>query len=130
MRREAKMIVNKSGSGSNTFRATLPSKWIREMGLNEDNRDLILEFNEGIITIMSKEKQLELLVDEFKSINFELKGSKESGYTLIEKYDDNQTIGEQQRFNDIIEVENELIRLKYVKQLITEDEFHNTYKFD
>lgn len=48
--REAKMIVNKSGSGGYVFRATLPTKWIREMGLNEEERELKLEFDgENII---------------------------------------------------------------------------------
>lgn len=43
--RKAKMVVNKSGSGSYTFRATLPSAWIRKMGLNESERDLKLSFD-------------------------------------------------------------------------------------
>lgn len=43
--RKAKMIVNKSGSGNSTFRATLPTSWIREMGLSEDVRGLKLTFD-------------------------------------------------------------------------------------
>ena len=43
--RKAKMIVNKSGAGSSTFRATLPTSWIREMGLSEEIRELILGFD-------------------------------------------------------------------------------------
>lgn len=43
--RKAKLIINKSGSGSLTTRATLPIKWIKEMGLNEEERNLVLEFD-------------------------------------------------------------------------------------
>ena len=44
--RPAKLIVNKSGSGSNTFRATLPTSFVREMGLDEDERNLEIAFDE------------------------------------------------------------------------------------
>lgn len=49
--RQAKLIVNKNGSGSNTFRATLPSKWVREMSLDENARDLLLTFQDDKIII-------------------------------------------------------------------------------
>ena len=49
--RNAKMVVNKSGSGSNTFRVTLPSAWIREMGLSETERELKISFDGEKITI-------------------------------------------------------------------------------
>ena len=45
------MVVNKSGSGSNTFRVTLPSAWIREMGLSETERELKISFDGEKITI-------------------------------------------------------------------------------
>lgn len=47
-KREAKLIVNKSGGTSygNTFRATLPSSWVRKMGLGEEEKYILLEFNE------------------------------------------------------------------------------------
>lgn len=47
--RKAKLLVNKSGGTASaagvTFRATLPSKWIREMGLDENTREIQLEFD-------------------------------------------------------------------------------------
>lgn len=49
--RKARLIINKSGSGSLTTRATLPISWIKEMGLNENERDLILEFDKEKIII-------------------------------------------------------------------------------
>ena len=54
--RQARMIVNKSGKGSSTFRATLPTVWIREMGLAEDIRDLVLEFDGKEIKIKNKKE--------------------------------------------------------------------------
>lgn len=53
--RKAKLIINKSGSGSLTTRATLPIKWIKKMGLNEEERNLILEFD-GEKIIIKKDK--------------------------------------------------------------------------
>lgn len=53
--RKAKLMVNKSGGTASksgvTFRATLPSVWIREMGLNENARDIKLSFDGEKIVI-------------------------------------------------------------------------------
>lgn len=53
--REARMLVNRSGGtagkGGMTFRVTLPTAWIRKMGLDEDTRDLVLDFDNEKITI-------------------------------------------------------------------------------
>lgn len=54
--RKAKMVVNKSSSGNSIFRATLPNKWVRDMGLNEDTRDLKLIFKGNKIIIEKQEK--------------------------------------------------------------------------
>lgn len=43
--RTARMIVNKAGAGNSTFRVTLPTTWIRQMGLSEDVRNLKLTFD-------------------------------------------------------------------------------------
>ena len=51
------MVVNKSGAGNSTFRATLPTKWIREMGLDENTRNLKLKFDgEKIIILKENDK--------------------------------------------------------------------------
>ncbi len=57
--RKSKMTVNKGGNGGVTFRATLPVSWIRQMGLNEDNRDLKLEFDGEKITIVNNKEEKE-----------------------------------------------------------------------
>lgn len=60
--RKAKMIVNKAGAGNSTFRATLPALWIREMGLGEEERELLLKFDGEKIIIEKKENSMENIV--------------------------------------------------------------------
>lgn len=60
--RKAKLLANKNGSGSTTFRATLPTAWIRQMGLNEQETHLKLAFDGERIIIekheLSAEKEI------------------------------------------------------------------------
>ena len=61
-KRKAKLLVNrrKTGSGGTTFRATLPTAWVREMGLSEYLRELELNFDgEKIIISKGEMKMLE-----------------------------------------------------------------------
>ena len=59
-RKKAKVIFNKSGGtaskGGITNRITIPTTWIREMGITEEERNVIIEFDGNTITI---EKALE-----------------------------------------------------------------------
>lgn len=62
--RRAKLSVNASGGkrgGSSTFRATLPTSWIREMGLGEKARNLKLEFDGEQIIIKNNEEERKML---------------------------------------------------------------------
>ena len=61
--RNAKLLVNrrKTGSGGTTFRATLPTSWIREMGLGEETRMLELEFNGKEIIIKNNKEENNML---------------------------------------------------------------------
>lgn len=59
--RRAKLVVTKGGSGSTTFRATLPSNWIRKMGLSEDLKNLKLEFDGKQIIIKNNEEEIKML---------------------------------------------------------------------
>lgn len=59
--RKAKMIVNASGAGSSTFRATLPSSWVRKMGLDEEKRNLKLYFDGERIIIKNNEEEIRML---------------------------------------------------------------------
>lgn len=53
--RKAKILFNKSGGtagkGGITNRVTLPTKWIKEMGLTGDNREVFISFDGEKITI-------------------------------------------------------------------------------
>ena len=61
--RNAKLLVNrrKTGSGGTTFRATLPTSWIREMGLGEETRMLELEFTGKEIIIKNNKEENNML---------------------------------------------------------------------
>lgn len=62
--RRAKLSVGVSGGkrgGSSTFRATLPTSWIREMGLGEKTRDIKLEFDGEQIIVKSNEEEKKIL---------------------------------------------------------------------
>ena len=58
--RNAKLIVNKSGGSSGkggvTFRVTLPTNWVREIGFGEDHRELKLKFDGNNIIIEKNTK--------------------------------------------------------------------------
>ena len=56
----AKVIFNKSGgtagSGGVTNRITIPTTWVREMGITDEDRGVILEFDGDKITIKKDTK--------------------------------------------------------------------------
>lgn len=54
-KRKAKIIFNKGGSGGLSPRVTLPITWLREMGVNPDNREVNVYEVAGEI-IISKEE--------------------------------------------------------------------------
>ncbi|MGL5118366.1 MULTISPECIES: AbrB/MazE/SpoVT family DNA-binding domain-containing protein [Bacteria] len=45
-KRSLKISFMKSGSGSTSSRITLPITWIKKMGLDIDNREVEVSFNE------------------------------------------------------------------------------------
>lgn len=62
--RRAILSVGKSGGkrgGSSTFRATLPTCWVRRMGLGENVRDIKLEFDGERIIIRNNKEEIKLL---------------------------------------------------------------------
>lgn len=81
--RKAKLLANtrKSGSGGTTFRATLPSTWIRKMGLSEKNRDLKLEFDGKQIIIKNNEEEVKMMNNLLEKAKMEIeKEMEEMGY--------------------------------------------------
>lgn len=54
-KRTAKIIFTKSGGTASkngiTNRVTIPTTWVKEMGITKDDRDVTLKFENGVITI-------------------------------------------------------------------------------
>ena len=62
--RRAILSVGKSGGkrgGSSTFRATLPTTWVRQMGLGEEVRNIKLFFDGEQIIIKNNEEEIKML---------------------------------------------------------------------
>lgn len=53
--KKAKVIFNKSGGTASknaiTNRVTIPTTWIQKMNITHDDREVILRFENGVITI-------------------------------------------------------------------------------
>ncbi|MDB8791704.1 AbrB/MazE/SpoVT family DNA-binding domain-containing protein [Romboutsia sp. 1001216sp1] len=54
--RELKISFQKSGVGSQTNRVTIPTSWIREMNITEDDRNVEVTFNKNDKTITIRKK--------------------------------------------------------------------------
>lgn len=54
--RELNISFNKSGNGTYTPRISLPIAWIREMGIDQDNRQVKVTFEDGEIKIKKLDK--------------------------------------------------------------------------
>ena len=50
-KRKANLMFNKNGRGFTTTRITLPVPWIKDMGLNETDKEVIIEYEDEKITI-------------------------------------------------------------------------------
>ena len=64
---KSKIFINKGGSGGVTFRVTLPTNWVREMEVNEENRELLLTFENNKIII--EKVEIEVLRDKIEELN-------------------------------------------------------------
>jgi len=65
--KKSKIFINKGGSGGVTFRVTLPTNWVREMEINEENRELLLTFENNKIII--EKVEIEVLMDKIEELN-------------------------------------------------------------
>lgn len=54
-KRKANILFNKNGKGFLTTRITLPVPWVKDMGLSQDDREVVIEYDDNKITI-KKEK--------------------------------------------------------------------------
>lgn len=74
--RNSRLIISNAGgtasNGSKTYKASLPSVWVNALGLNENNRDIELDFDGEKIMISPKTS-----IDEF------IGSAKKKGHRLI-----------------------------------------------
>ncbi|MGL4731290.1 MAG: PemI [Clostridium sp.] len=54
--RELNISFNKSGNGTYTPRISLPIAWVREMGIDQDNRKVNVTFEDGEIRIKKSDE--------------------------------------------------------------------------
>lgn len=75
-RRMGKIIIHASGGtagkGSNTCKLTLPSSWMKEMGISEEEREVELTFDGSTITVAKR-----LTINEFIS------QKQEKGHSIV-----------------------------------------------
>lgn len=50
-KRKIKVMMPSSGSGSLSPRLSLPTVWVKDMGIDKDDRTVELTYSDGIITI-------------------------------------------------------------------------------
>lgn len=50
-KRNLKLIVNKDGHGTTNYKIALPKVWIDKMDLSQENRNVIVSFDENKIII-------------------------------------------------------------------------------
>lgn len=83
--RTGKVIVSSAGgtaaSGSKTYKVSIPSLWIKEMGIDENKRNIELMFDGNSIYITA-EKTIEEFVSQKKTMGHNLK--------KLSFYDDNE----------------------------------------
>jgi hypothetical protein len=55
--RKLNIIFNKSGSGSTNTKLSLPITWIKQMGITENNREIVATYNEKKQEIIIKKQK-------------------------------------------------------------------------
>lgn len=54
--RELRVIFSKDGRGATNTKITLPVKWVRNMGVNPEQREVVLQYDEEKQEIIIKKK--------------------------------------------------------------------------
>lgn len=75
-RRTGKVIISSVGgtaaAGAKTYKVSIPSSWIKKMGIDENNRNIELAFDGDCISITA-EKSTEEFISQKKDIGHDLK---------------------------------------------------------
>ena len=123
--RKAKMVVGKGGSGSSTFRATLPATWVRQMGLGEEKRNIKLTFKNNEITIENNEEETEMLNQILEDAKSKIQNEMNKvGYIddtdMADRFVDNLARGYEDKyelnFDDILEVLDDYMKATYKRK--------------
>lgn len=132
--RKARMIVNTGGNGGSTFRATLPTNWVRKMGLSEDIRDLKLEFDGEKIVITNNAEEMKTLNDILEQTKKEISAEMDrAGY--IDESDDNERFideltkkhteeNEKLDFDEVLEMVDDYMKKTYKRKGSSDDGGH------
>lgn len=76
-RRQGKVIIHASGGtaskGSSTYKVTLPSAWMKELGVNEQNRGVELTFDGNTISIVKRRASDEVVSERQADSNVGMK---------------------------------------------------------
>jgi hypothetical protein len=121
--RRAILSVSKSGGkrgGGSTFRATLPTTWVRQMGLGEETRNIKLFFDGEQIIIKNNEEEIKMLEKLLNIADKKIKKEMARDAGFIDDSDDMP-----ERFLDCLAkelVENELVPDKSDIELYYEKE--------
>lgn len=114
------MIVNASGAGSSTFRATLPSSWVRKMGLDEEKRNLKLYFDGERIIIKNNEEEIRMLKKFAHLEELEHQGlipATKKDEKVIQEHINNLAIDERLTIDDALRVYYNDIYIADLKQI-------------
>ncbi|MCI8640326.1 MAG: AbrB/MazE/SpoVT family DNA-binding domain-containing protein [Clostridia bacterium] len=55
--RELRVIFSRDGRGATNTKITLPVKWVRDMGVNPEQREVILQYDEEKQEIIIKKQK-------------------------------------------------------------------------
>ena len=117
--RNLKISFNKSGSGSLTPRLSLPITWIREMGISQEDREVVVSLYEDFILVRKKNSILSsdnaTIEDrtENKNISFNKSGSVSVSCRLILPMNFIKHLNIDNENRDVVvEYENNIIKIK------------------
>lgn len=82
-RRNLKILINKSGRGTEDYRITIPNSWIKSMNLSREDRNVVMSFDNNKIIIEKGEIDMYKVIkyyDVYRKDLFEKYGSKDYRY--------------------------------------------------
>lgn len=115
--RNLKISFNKSGSGSYTPRLSLPITWIREMGISQEDREVVVSLCEDFIMVRKKDFNFSADTIEDRSENKKVSfnksgsGSINSRVILPMSFIKHLNINTEDK-NVIVTFENNIIKIK------------------